>query len=148
MKYKVIAKAPTAYQTSSLAQFGMGIKQKMDGSIYAEEIFDTEEEAKEFLKFQAQAYYGDDAKEWLDNIDAGGGVVIDGAGASIEVADFTAINQKAKDEFVRILRRIADNISDVPNDDVDMVAWLKEQAWELEDAIWDEVEDEIKYAKQ
>lgn len=60
MKTKITAIAPTGYQLKSLTHFGMGYKKNMNGSFYAEKEFDSEEEAKEYLRQRADIYNNDD----------------------------------------------------------------------------------------
>lgn len=58
--YKIKAIAPTSYQLQSLREFGMPIKKLGNGSHVASAEFETEDEAKEYLKGRADQYNGDD----------------------------------------------------------------------------------------
>lgn len=62
MKYTVTAKAPTAYQSSGLSTLMGHIGTKHpDGSLSTTEVFDTLEEAEEFLGTRlAHIYYSTD----------------------------------------------------------------------------------------
>lgn len=85
--FKVEAIAPTVYQRSSLYHFGMKIKEVGNGSFRAVQFFDTEEEAKSFLKTMAINYYDEfegQSDEHLSNIDRCGFLEIDAVTAHIE----------------------------------------------------------------
>lgn len=56
MTYIINATAPTAYQLNSLSEFDMGYKANRNGSFSASEEFDTEEEAKEYLRKRAEKF--------------------------------------------------------------------------------------------
>lgn len=60
MTYKITATAPTSYQYNSLSQFGMIIKKNCNGSFSSEQVFNSEEEAKEYLTKRADKYNDED----------------------------------------------------------------------------------------
>lgn len=89
--YRVIVTAPTRYQQGSMRHFGITSKQLGNGSFYAEQKFENEDEAKQYLKDRAEMYYdgnGDnDAEnlaEALDSIERCGRLDLDAASARIE----------------------------------------------------------------
>lgn len=57
MSFKITATAPTVYQTSSLRAFNIGCEKVGNGSYHGEQLFDTEEQAKQFLRQRALLYY-------------------------------------------------------------------------------------------
>ena len=85
--YKVIATAPTTYQLNSVRQFGSPITSHRDGSHVFSQSFETEGEAKEYLKERAHLYYNDteeELNEAIDDIEMYGCLSIDAVTASIE----------------------------------------------------------------
>jgi hypothetical protein len=84
--YKVIATAPTIYQLTSVRQFGSPIISHGNGSHIFVQSFETEEEAKEYLKHRASLYYDTEAEldEAMYDIDEYGSLSIDAVTASIE----------------------------------------------------------------
>jgi hypothetical protein len=85
--YKVIATAPTTYQLNSVRQFGSPITSHRDGSHVFSQSFETEEEAKEYLKRRAHLYYNDteeELNEAMESIEKYGSLSIDAVTASIE----------------------------------------------------------------
>lgn len=60
MKTVIKATAPTVYQLNSLTAFGMGYKKNMSGSLSASKEFDSEEEAKDYLRSRADKYNDED----------------------------------------------------------------------------------------
>jgi hypothetical protein len=56
MSVIIKATAPTSYQLNSLSSFGMGYKKNMGGSFSASMEFDSEEEAKQYLRNRAEKY--------------------------------------------------------------------------------------------
>lgn len=56
-RYKVVAIAPTTHQYRSLQHFGMEIQKNLDGSFSSEFIFETREEAEDYLIYSAEKYY-------------------------------------------------------------------------------------------
>lgn len=71
VKYEITAEVPTVYQLSNLTAFGMGFKEKADGSLYASRIFETEEKAKTYLRNRAEIWndkYPSETKQGLDDM--------------------------------------------------------------------------------
>lgn len=60
MKTIIKATAPTIYQFNSLTAFGMGYEKKMGGSFEASMEFESEEDAKEYLRGRADKYNDED----------------------------------------------------------------------------------------
>ena len=60
MKTIITAKAPTVHQLNSLSLFGMGYKEHKDGSFTASREFESEQEAKDFLRSRAEQYNSED----------------------------------------------------------------------------------------
>jgi len=60
MTYTIIATAPTVYQLSSLKAFGMGANKHGNGSFSASQEFDSEDEAKQYLRKRAEMYNSND----------------------------------------------------------------------------------------
>jgi len=60
MSVIIKATAPTSYQLNSLTAFGMGYKKNMGGSFSASMQFDSEEEAKQYLRNRAEKYNDED----------------------------------------------------------------------------------------
>ena len=86
-QFKVVATAPTSYQTQSLRAFGMDVKKNGNGSFTSEQVFDSEEEAKEYLSDRAKSYYDEfegQATEHLEEIQNIGYLTIDAVTARIE----------------------------------------------------------------
>lgn len=82
MKYQVKATAPTAYQLQSVRLFGSPIKSNMDGShTFKSEIFDTEQEAKDYLIKRAEMYFEneDELQEAINDINKYGSLSMDAA---------------------------------------------------------------------
>lgn len=82
--FKITAVAPTSYQISSLRLFGLNVKSYPNGSHVGEEIFDTEKEAKDFLKKRAEMYFDgnsdndeEELADALDRIERHGSVYLD-----------------------------------------------------------------------
>jgi hypothetical protein len=91
MTFKITATAPTSYQLSSLKHFGMGFNENGNGSFSASKEFDTEEEAKEFLRGRAEMYNSEDPSgsdkkiaDMNDSIDKFGTLTLDAVTAHIE----------------------------------------------------------------
>lgn len=61
MKYTIIAVAPTSYQFSSMLSFGMPYVNYY-GKFIASMEFETEEEAKDYLRDRAHMYYENERK--------------------------------------------------------------------------------------
>lgn len=55
-QWVISATAPTIHQYNSLRAFGMVIKERGNGSFTAEEVFSTEDEAKDYLTRRAIQY--------------------------------------------------------------------------------------------
>ena len=85
-KFKITAVAPTSYQINSLRLFGLNVKSYPNGSYVGEEIFDTEEEAKNYLKQRAEMYFEDEESlnDALKDIERYGSVYLDAVCGSIE----------------------------------------------------------------
>lgn len=91
MTYTIKATAPTAYQLQSLIAFAIGSDKNGNGSFTGEKEFDTDEEAKEYLKGRASVYNDEDpcgsderlAKMYA-NIDRYGMLTLDAVTARIE----------------------------------------------------------------
>ena len=83
---KIIATAPTVYQYKSLTYFGMPIEDLPDGSFQAEQEFDSEQEAKEFLTQRAEMYFEteEELKDAIEDIKTYGILRLDAASAHIE----------------------------------------------------------------
>ena len=82
MKYQVKATAPTTYQLQSVRLFGSPIKSNMDGShTFTSEIFDTEQEAKDYLINRAEMYFEneDELQEAINDINKYGSLSMDAA---------------------------------------------------------------------
>ena len=68
---RITATAPTSYQLQSLRHFGMEIKKHLHGSYFSTQDFDTEKEAKEYLKTRAEMYFdGNSDNDEVNLIDA------------------------------------------------------------------------------
>ncbi len=83
--FKVVAIAPTSYQFSSMLSFGTPYR-KSGGRFIAEQEFDTEEEAKDYLRDRADMYYDDEQglNNALYEINKYGFLTLDAVTASIE----------------------------------------------------------------
>lgn len=95
--FKITAKAPTTYQYNSLSRFGMNIKKHGNGSFTSKEVFNSEEEAKEYLVKRAQMYYDEfegQVDEHLESIEKYGVLEIDAVTAHIEEIE----EEEAEDE--------------------------------------------------
>jgi hypothetical protein len=91
MAIRITATAPTAYQLQSLRHFGMEIKKHLHGSYFSTQDFDTELEAKEYLKTRAEMYFdgcydNDEVNliEALDSIEKHGVLTLDAVTAGTE----------------------------------------------------------------
>ena len=71
--YEVKAIAPTVYQLSSLTAFNLNTKQLGNGSIVGTAMFETEEDAREFLRDRAELYFENapELHEALSDIECG-----------------------------------------------------------------------------
>ena len=103
MKYQVKATAPTAYQLQSVRLFGSPIKSNMDGShTFKSEIFDTEQEAKDYLIKRAEMYFDSDERELnvaINDINKYGSLSMDAASGGVyEVEE--------EEEDLRVIERI------------------------------------------
>ncbi len=86
MKYQVKATAPTVYQLQSVSLFGSPIKSNMEAITFKSEIFDTEQEAKEYLIKRAEMYFDSDEKELneaINDINKYGSLRMDAASGGI-----------------------------------------------------------------
>lgn len=90
-KYKLITHAPTTYQRQSLHHFGLPTKAYGNGAYYSSKIFDSEEEAKEYLIERAENYYDghvdnndEKLKEAIERIKEYGSVYLDAGYGKIE----------------------------------------------------------------
>jgi len=87
LKFKVTATAPTSYQYSSLTKFNLDKKENANGSITGDRIFDTKEEAKQYLIDRAKRYYDEyegQVDEHLEDIENYDCLTIDAVTARIE----------------------------------------------------------------
>jgi len=88
---RIIAVAPTAYQSMSLSKFCLNNKKMFDGSIVGTMDFFSEEEAKQYLMDRAYKYYDDSGYEvdpHLETIEKFGILNIDAVTARIvEISD-------------------------------------------------------------
>ena len=69
MKAIIRAKAPTAYQSTSLHKFNMPVTKHADGSLTAEMIFDNKEKAVIWLKHRAINYNEAESETTIHLID-------------------------------------------------------------------------------
>jgi hypothetical protein len=90
MTYTINATAPTAYQFNSLKAFGMGYQKNGNGAFLASQSFDTEEEAKDYLKGRAAMYNDEDPcgseerlSDMYDSIGRFGSLTLDAVTAHI-----------------------------------------------------------------
>lgn len=97
---RITAKAPTAYQLQSLRYFGMEVKQHGNGSYTATQDFDTEAEAKKYLKSRAEMYFDgnsdndeNDLIEAIDSIEKHGVLTLDAATAGMEEIEISEDNE-------------------------------------------------------
>ena len=88
---RITATAPTSYQLQSLRHFGMEIKKHLHGSYYSTQDFDTEKEAKEYLKTRAEMYFDGNSDndevnliDALDSIEKRGVLTLDAVTAGME----------------------------------------------------------------
>ena len=88
---RITATAPTSYQLQSLRHFGMEIKKHLHGSYYSTQDFDTEKEAKEYLKTRAEMYFDGNSDndevniiDALDSIEKRGVLTLDAVTADME----------------------------------------------------------------
>jgi hypothetical protein len=87
LKFKITATAPTSYQYSSLTKFNLDKKENANGSITGQRIFDTKEEAKQYLIDRAKRYYDEyegQVDEHLEDIENYDCLTIDAVTARIE----------------------------------------------------------------
>lgn len=87
----ITATAPTSYQLQSLRHFGMEIKKHLHGSYFSTQDFDTEKEAKEYLKTRAEMYFDGNSDndevnliDALDSIEKRGVLTLDAVTAGME----------------------------------------------------------------
>jgi len=99
-KIRISATAPTAYQLQSLRHFGMEVKKNGNGSYTAHQDFDTEDEAKEYLKSRAEMYFDgnsdndeQDLIEAFDSIEKHGVLTLDAATARIDEIEIAEENE-------------------------------------------------------
>ena len=99
-KIRISATAPTTYQLQSLRHFGMEVKKNGNGSYTAHQDFDTEDEAKEYLKSRAQMYFdgnsdNDEANliEAFDSIENYGVLTLDAVTGRIEEIEISEENE-------------------------------------------------------
>lgn len=86
MKYQVKSTVPTTYQLQSVRLFGSPIKSNMDGShTFRSELFDTEQEAKDYLIKRAEMYFenDDELQEAISDINQYGSLSMDAASGGI-----------------------------------------------------------------
>lgn len=86
-QYKITATAPTIYQHQSLSKFNLNVKSNGNGSYTGNMIFETEQEAKDYLINRAEMYYDDyegQAEEHIADIQKHGSLTIDAVTAKIE----------------------------------------------------------------
>ena len=88
---RITATAPTSYQLQSLRHFGMEIKKHLNGSYFSTQDFDTEKEAKEYLKTRAEMYFDGNSDndevnliDALDSIEKRGVLTLDAVTADME----------------------------------------------------------------
>jgi hypothetical protein len=84
--FKITATAPTTYQLQSLRLFGLNVKSYANGSHVGEEVFTTEQEAKDFLIKRAEMYFEseNELNEAISDIENYGSLRMDAVCASIE----------------------------------------------------------------
>jgi len=70
MKVKLYSIVPTAYQHNSITQLmgGDAVKKCANGSYYAERIFQTIKEAREWMRERIEYLYSDEPTQIKDNI--------------------------------------------------------------------------------
>lgn len=86
MSFKITATAPTSYQLTALRYFNMPITNLGNGVHRAETIFNTEDEAIQFLIGVAEKYYDEydgQSKMYINEIVTYGFLGIDGVVAHI-----------------------------------------------------------------
>ena len=85
---QISATAPTVYQLGSLRAFKMPVGNHLSGEFTARKEFDTEQEAKNYLKELAENYYFEDGEEvaarHIEGIESHGALTIDAVTAYIE----------------------------------------------------------------
>lgn len=59
MTHRIVATAPTVYQSRSLSHFNLNTKKNGNGSFTGTMDFYSEEDAKDFLVNRAELYYDD-----------------------------------------------------------------------------------------
>lgn len=91
MTYTINATAPISYQLQSLRAFGIGADKNGNGSFYGEKEFETEKEAKEYLKSRADMYNDEDPAgsderlaDMYNSIEKYGSLTLDAVTAHIE----------------------------------------------------------------
>lgn len=99
-KIRISATAPTGYQLQSLRHFGMEVNKNGNGSYSAHQDFDTEEEAKQYLKSRAEMYFDGnsdndepDLIDALDSIEKHGVLRLDAVTAGIDEIQITEDNE-------------------------------------------------------
>lgn len=91
MSFKIIATAPTHYQLNSLKQFGLPLDVNGIGRYTCTKLFDTEQEAKDYLIERANLYYDEyegQVDSHIDNINQYGILEIDAVTAYIHEMDY------------------------------------------------------------
>lgn len=61
--HKIVATAPTVYQSRSLSHFNLNTKKNMSGSITGTMDFYSEDDAKDYLEERARMYYDDNEEK-------------------------------------------------------------------------------------
>ena len=86
MKTIITATAPTRYQLRSLRAFGMEIQDLKNGSYFSRQVFDSEDEAIEYLTRRAELYFETEAEieDAIKGIEKYGRFEIDAVTAYIE----------------------------------------------------------------
>ena len=85
MTHRIVATAPTSYQSRSLSHFNLNTKKNGNGSITGIMDFYSEEDAKDFLVNRAELYYENEEQlnEALDDIERCGILSLDTVTARI-----------------------------------------------------------------
>lgn len=110
MSFKIAAIAPTPYQLNSLEQFGLPITVNGIGRYMCMKLFDTEQEAKDYLIERSNLYYDEyegQVDSHIDNINQYG---------ILEIDSVTAYIHKMEDE---------DELTG-DNSELDSDAWIDE----------------------
>jgi hypothetical protein len=84
--HRIVAVAPTTYQSRSLSHFNLNNKKNFGGSITGTMDFIDEEEAKDYLRNRAHIYYDEyegQVDEHLEAIESIGMLTIDAVTARI-----------------------------------------------------------------